>query len=35
MIGAQIGLDFSIASRVLAGVIGWVVGVILWLTGYS
>jgi Zn-dependent protease len=33
MVGAQIGLDFSVASRVIANVIIGVVGVILWLTG--
>jgi Zn-dependent protease len=35
MIGAQIGLDFSIASRVIAAVISGVVGIILLLTGYG
>jgi Zn-dependent protease len=34
-IGAQIGLDFSVVSRVIANVIIGVVGVILWLTGYG
>jgi Zn-dependent protease len=35
MIGAQIGLDFSIVSHVIAAAISAVVGVILWLTGYG
>ena len=35
MIGTQMGLDFSIVSRVIAAVIGEVVGVILRLTGYD
>jgi Zn-dependent protease len=34
MIGAQIGLDFNIALRVISEVISGVVGVILWLAGY-
>jgi Zn-dependent protease len=35
MIGAQIGLDLSIVSHVIAVVTGEVVGVILRLTGYG
>jgi hypothetical protein len=35
MIGAQIGLDFSIVSHVIAVVTSEVVAVILRLTGYS
>jgi Zn-dependent protease len=35
MIGAQIGLDFSVVSRSISNVIIGVVGLILWLTGYG
>jgi Zn-dependent protease len=35
MIGAQMGLDFSIVSHVVAAVTTEVVAVILWLTGYN
>ena len=35
MIGAQLGLDFSIVSHVIAAAISGVVGVILWLTGFG
>jgi Zn-dependent protease len=35
MIGAQIGLDFSIVSYVIAVVTNEVVAVILWLTGHN
>lgn len=35
MIGAQMGLDFSVVSRVIAAVISGVVGVVLRLTGYG
>src|SRR3984893_16131481 len=35
MIGAQMGLDFSIVSHVVAAVTSEVVAVILWLTGYN
>jgi len=35
MIGAQIGLDLSIVSHVIAVVTSEVVAVILWLTGYD
>jgi hypothetical protein len=33
--GAQMGLDFSIVSHVVAAVTSEVVAVILWLTGYN
>jgi len=35
LIGAQTGVDFSIVPRVISAVTSKVVGVILWLTGYS
>ena len=35
MIGAQMGLDFSIVSHAVAAVTTEVVAVILWLTGYN